>query len=181
MNGKIMEMKNKAKTFLQKNLIPIMFMVITILALIIRYELRDFASGDYDHFLSSWFNTIQQKGGMVALKENIGDYNIPYLVIMAILTYLPVNSLFSIKAVSIIFDLIGGLAVAKLVTMLTKEKETSKLMGLIAYAIFLFMPTVWLNSAAWAQCDIIYTTFILISLICLFKEKYTSSFELLLA
>lgn len=120
-----------------------------------------------------WFNQIKENGGIFALKENIGDYNISYLFILALLTYIPVNSLISIKFFSIIFDF----ALAILATNLVKKyRKIEKFKEIICYAIFLFLPTVWLNSAVWAQCDAVYTSFILLSFIFLFNKKYKLSF-----
>lgn len=49
----------------------------------------------------------------------------------------------------------------------------------IIYAVVLFLPTVILNSSYWGQCDSIYTTFVLITLITLFYERYLISFVML--
>ena len=46
----------------------------------------------------------------------------------------------------------------------------------LAFALSLFIPTVIMNGAIWAQCDIIYTAFILISLYCLMEDKYSLAF-----
>ena len=62
----------------------------------------DFESGDYQLFLKDWFDYLKANGGIHALKSYVGDYNAPYVTLMALLTYLPIKSLYSIKIISII-------------------------------------------------------------------------------
>ena len=47
---------------------------------------------------------------------------------------------------------------------------------MLPWLVILFLPTVILNGSVWAQCDSIYTTFVLLSLYLLLKEKYSLSF-----
>ena len=63
--------------------------IITLIAFAIRWQAIDNLSGDMYHDLGSWFREIKNGGGLIALKDNIGNYNVPYLVILALLTYLP--------------------------------------------------------------------------------------------
>jgi len=51
-----------------------------------------------------------------------------------------------------------------------------KLYALIAYASILFLPTVILNGSYWGQCDCIYTTFAILALLNLLKDKYFKAF-----
>ena len=94
--------------------------VITFIAFAIRLQSIKNLSGDMAWDLNSWFNELKANGGLLALKNSIGNYNIPYLVIMALLTYLPIEYFISIKAVSIIFDYILAISVAFLLKELLK-------------------------------------------------------------
>ena len=47
----------------------------------------------------------------------------------------------------------------------------SKRKGVLSYGLFLIVPTVWANSALWAQCDIIFMTFLLLCFYFLFEER----------
>lgn len=161
----------------KKNYFIIFAVIITILALAVRVALINYQSGDYIEFLSPWFNDLLIKGGLPGLATYIGNYNAPYMTIMALLTYIPVNGLFTIKAVSIIFDFVLALSAGYLVTMLVKNNK--KIYGLITYTIVLFMPQIIMNSAMWSQCDSIYASFSIIALILLMKEKYWQSFVFL--
>lgn len=153
--------------------------IITLIAFAIRWQAIDNLSGDMYHDLGSWFREIKNGGGLIALKDNIGNYNVPYLVILALLTYLPFEYYISIKMVSIIFDYILAISIAVLTKELLKGKKKANDFAVLAYGLILILPTVFINSADWGQCDSIYAAFLVISLIFLMKEKYFKSFVFL--
>lgn len=176
---KSLQFENKIYEFIKKHIIGIGFIIITIFALAIRYYFMRYQTWDYIGFLSQWFEKIKAEGGIYALKSSIGDYNCIYLTILAILTYIPINSLYTIKLVSIVFDFILAFSSVKLVDKFLKKTKHKSLIKLLTYALVLFTPTVLLNSSCWAQCDSIYASFIIISLIFLIDEKYFWSFVFL--
>lgn len=161
-----------------KNKLILIFILITGISAIIRINGIEFQSIDMIKCLYKWFEELKVNGGLNALALNIGDYNMPYMTIMALLTYLPISPLVSIKAVSIIFDFLLAISCVSLLKELLKDKYNEKL-GLLVYSIIILLPTVILNSSYWGQCDSIYATFIIISLIYLIREKYLTSFILL--
>ncbi|MDO4535942.1 MAG: hypothetical protein Q4B63_09055 [Clostridium perfringens] len=171
---------NKVDLYIKKSIVEnryILFIgIISIIAIIIRYSFFNIVSADYTYFLKDWFDILKSNGGIFAIKDHIGNYTAPYMYILAILTYLPIKSLYSIKIVSIIFDFIGAGTCGLIVHKLCEKRKNRKLLSVITYAVVLFSPTVILDSAAWGQCDIIYTTFVLISLYFLFDKKYTKAF-----
>lgn len=170
-------LEKKVIDMFKKNYVLIFVVIITIMALLVRIMPIKFQSHDYIKFLLPWFNDLLAKGGLSGLGTYIGNYNAPYMTIMALLTYIPISSLFSIKIVSIIFDFVLAISVGHLVTLLVKKNK--KIYGIVAYAIVLFLPQVILNSAMWGQCDSIYASFSIIALIFLLKEKYWQSFVFL--
>jgi Gpi18-like mannosyltransferase len=149
--------------------------IITILALIARVVVLDYYSGDFTMFLSPWFNELKLNGGLLGLSKDIGNYTPIYMTILSLLTYLPIKSVVTIKLVSIIFDFIGAAAAYKIVKELLSDKKYKDKVSLIIYALFLLLKTVLLNSSYWAQCDSIYTAFVLISILYLIKKKYKLS------
>ena len=98
------------------------------------------------------------------------------MTILAIITYLPISPLFSIKIVSIIFDYICAFCVMDIIGVLLKDNKNKEKYMLLGYSLVVFLPTVFLNSACWGQADSIYTAFVLMSLLNLFKKKYTKAF-----
>lgn len=161
--------------YLEKHICLVFTIIVILLTLFIKIKMLDFESGDYQLFLKDWFDHLKDNGGIYALKSYPGDYNAPYVTLMALLTYLPIKSLYSIKILSIIFDYILALAAGLLVKEITHKKNLS----LITFTIISILPSVLLNGAMWGQCDSIYASFILFSLYFLIKEKYIKSFILL--
>ena len=141
--------------------------IITIIGVMARTALFSYESGDYHQFLLPWYNQIVENGGIKAIGINIGDYMPTYIYILAFLSYLPIEPLTAIKIVSCIADLILAFFGYKIVTEVTQSHSK----GLAAYGVLFFMPSVILNSAAWAQCDSIFTLFIVMSIYFLIKDK----------
>ena len=137
----------------------IFLLAVTAFAFLARFGLLSYVSGDYTSFLSEWFDTLKSAGGLAGIGLDIGDYTPPYLYILALLTYLPVGSLYSIKLVSCLFDFLLAVFAAKTVFCLSGSRAKS----ILAYTLVLFCPTVVLNGSAWAQCDAVFTFFLLLS------------------
>ncbi len=157
-----------------KNYLVFGYIFITIMALLVRFLTFHFESHDYVAFLAPWFDYLKNNGGILALANYPGNYNAPYMTIMALLTYIPVKSLYSIKFVSLLFDFGLALSSACLVKyLISKNKNIS---FFITYAVILFLPEVLMNSGIWGQCDSGYTMFIVLALLYLLKEKYIISF-----
>lgn len=170
--------EKKIIDYCKKHYIIIFAIIITILAILVRCCFLKYESYDFKGFIQHWYQYIRVNGHIKALATYEGDYNAPYLTIMALLTYLPFNPLYTIKGVSILFDFILALSCGYLVYDVTKGNN-KKIAGLVTYSIILFLPQVLENSAMWAQCDSIYSSFIILSLIFLLKEKYPLSFIML--
>ena len=146
----------------------------------------DYQSGDYVSFLLPWYNEISENGGFAALDSLVGDYNAPYQFLIAAFTYIPVEPLYLYKIVSIVFDFVLAVIIGLFVCSIAYPKE-SKSLGdklssygfLIPYGAVLFTPTVFINSGIWGQCDVIYSTFVILSLYNLYHKKYLPAFILL--
>lgn len=174
--NKLFKLEHKIIDFIEKRYRLLFFIIITLIALYIRNVMIKFESGDYINFLSGWFDQLKLAGGLKGLSNFPGDYNAPYMTIMAILTYLPFSKILLIKSVSIIFDFVLAISSGVLTYKLSKG---NKFIALSVYTVLLFLPNTLLNSAMWGQCDSIYTSFIILSIIFLFDEKYVLSFIML--
>lgn len=127
-------------------------------AVAVRLPIFGFESDDYRVFLSSWIQFIESNGGFSALEFKFSDYNMPYLYILAALTYIPaVSPLVGIKIVSVVFDLLLAYFVYKLVSI----RHPAAVRPVVAATAVLLLPTVVTNSAMWGQCDSIYAAFAL--------------------
>lgn len=174
--NKIFKLDNAIIDFVENHLSIIIIIMTTLLSLAIRVCLLPYKSQDYIHHLSSWFEFLKNNGGLPGLKNYIGDYNVPYMTIMALLTYFKINSLYLIKAISIVFDYILALSVYKFTMEYFISNKNKKYYAIMGYIAILFLPTLLLNSSYWGQCDVIYTTFIVWSLYYLYKNKMFKSF-----
>jgi len=163
-------MKKFLKSLEKKEII--ILIVLTLVSLILRALWLNGKSGDYLGFLKIWVYNIRDLGYFKSLKYNIANYNVPYIVILTLISFFKCEPLYPIKIVSIIFDFVCAIYGAKIVNYLTKNK----LYTLITYGVLVFLPTILVNGAMWGQCDSIYASFILISLYYLFKKKYILSF-----
>lgn len=170
----IFQFEKKVLEWIQNNIVKIVLVVVSILGCIIRFSLRDFVSVDASAWLLPWYDQIKANGGLRGLGIPIDEcnYNFPYMLLVAFLTYIPIKPLYSYKLLSCIFDYLLAIIVGKIVYRLTDNKTK----GIIAFAITLSSPLVILNSAAWAQCDSIYTFFVVLALYYLIEEKELYSF-----
>lgn len=135
----------------------LLFLVtVTVVAFAARIKFLPFLSGDYHQFLHGWFTELKSGGGLLAVGKNVGDYMPPYFYLLALLTYLPGKDVCLIKMLSFA----GDIALASYAMRIVRRKYP-EFWGEMAYAVVLLLPSVVLNSAAWGQCDSIYTAALL--------------------
>ena len=130
--------------------ITLLFIAAGIAATIcIRVSLLHFASRDYNVFLSQWLTQMREYKGVEALRAQIGDYNMPYLYFLFIISKFNLSDLVLIKWFSCVFDFVCGFFVMKCVEV----KFQNVFVKIAAFFIALILPTVLMNSAYWGQCD----------------------------
>ncbi len=138
-----------------------------LLALFLRLYCLDNQTADYRDFLSPWVGYFRQYGGISAISGIRSDYNVPYLYLLALISYLPTPELYLIKFISIIADMALACTVVSLLGALG-QSQNRRMLGLL---LALFAPTFWLNSAFWAQCDGVYALLILLSFLYFLRDK----------
>ena len=149
------------KEGLLKKPAPIVIAVmLTALALVLRALVFGYETLDYQNFLTRWVDFFRQNGGWRALSEPVGNYNIPYLYFMALFSYSSVKDLYLIKLLSTVFDVLLAYSAMRLVSRWQK----SVWLRLGCFFTVLLWPTVFLNSAVWAQCDSIYVALALLGI-----------------
>lgn len=141
----------------------------TLLGIIVRVSLREIVSSDYKSFLQPWYEDISSGG----LSQQVGNYNFLYQLIILILTKCNISSLYAYKVCSCVFDWILAITAGVIVHRISEhEKEWA---GCFAYCAVLLSPIVFLNSAAWAQCDSIYGAFAMLAILYLERKQYTAA------
>ena len=130
------------------------------LALLGRFLCFPRETSDFTDFLLPWFQRLEKLGGLKGLGQEIGNYNVPYMVLLALFTYLPVPALYLIKYSSVLFDLLLALVTGLLVLRLGGSRRRAG----VCFLLVLALPTVFINSAVWGQCDSIYVSLALLGL-----------------
>lgn len=145
------------------------FIFITLIAATIRYSVRNTISADYEICLKPWYNQVIQSGGWKSLNTNIGNYSPLYMYIFTAATYIPLNSLHVIKIITICFDYLTAAFVLGFAYVETHSPKRA----IALYGVLLLLPSVIFNGAVWAQCDIIYSLFLLISCVSIYRNHPT--------
>lgn len=144
------------------------FAALALAALVyIRVCLVPYISNDYQCFLVNWIGNLRGLSFGGAMRTPIGDYNLPYLYILWLISRFPTGDLVMIKFVSCLFDLLLACAVKRIASFFTTSKTVRLALFLAAFAL----PTVVLNSAMWGQCDSIYAACCLFMLYHILKKN----------
>ena len=168
--------EKKLLTWIDRHRFMLYVIILSVLGLLARMGGLDFVSNDATEYLLVWFGQIRESGGLAALGSQVGNYNIPYQILISLMTYLPFEPLYMYKALSILFDyLLAGSAAGFCYDLTQKNTERA----VLVYGVVLLLPTVILNSSVWGQCDSIYVTFVICAVWSLMNERYTRSFLLL--
>jgi len=122
---------------------------------------------DMDSYLL-WYKYIVENG-LGSIGSDYFGYNPPfiYLLALATLTRSFLHPVIAIKLIPFIFDILSAVLVYRIVRV--QEPEGTK--PLLAVLIFWIAPTIMINSAFWGQTDSLYTSFLLITVLLLLKEK----------
>jgi Gpi18-like mannosyltransferase len=135
-----------------------------VLSLILRLALLRFESGDYRAFLGPWYDFFVEHGrwhGLGLMTVDVANQSPLYLSLLSLSTLLPLSKLHAIKFLSIAGDYLAAWYVWRL-TLLSCPGDRRQ--ARTAVLVFLFLPTVVVNSALWGQCDIMYTSGFIASL-----------------
>ena len=133
---------------------------LTAAAFVLRGALLGYETLDYQNFLAVWVEWFRTNGGLRALGTPVGNYNVPYLTLLALFSKAGMRDLYWIKLISIAFDVVLAFGVMQLVGRFT-DRSWRKLM---TFFLVLFWPTVVLNGALWGQCDSVYSALLILGL-----------------
>ena len=139
-------------------------------ALALRLPLLPHESFDYMSPLSDWYAFIVANDYFASLQHGFYHYNPPYLYLLTAIAYAApgLPDLFAIKFVSLAFE--APLAFLAFRCVRLRRPDSAALPALAALAV-LFAPTVVLNGAFWAQCDVIHTTLLVACFFFLLKKR----------
>jgi Gpi18-like mannosyltransferase len=126
-----------------------------LLAVLLRYSLRGYASDDFTGLMNGWYQAIKEQG-LASFRTGISNYNPPYLYLLYIISLLFPN-LYNLTAVKLP-SILGDFLCAWFVYRTVRLKFPAGPAALFAFFAVLFAPTVVLNSAFWGQIDVLFTT-----------------------
>ena len=136
------------------------------LSLLVRIALVPFESEDFIYFLRPWNHEIRASGFSV-LGTPFSDYQPAYLYLLALTSSLPIPAVWAVKLISIA----GDLVLAWFTFLSVRVHYPAGAMAPAAGLAMLVVPTVVLNSAAWGQCDVLYTLALVAALLCLLRDR----------
>lgn len=147
--------------------IPLLFLTMLFLvAMYVRYRLVPIVTSDFTDFLHPWI-THMREHGLAGLADIQSNYNAPYLILLWLASFLPFSDLMNVKLISIGFDVLMAIGVSLIVSHFYPRRIRAVGAGFAT----LMAPVVLQNGAAWGQCDAIYTTFIVFSLLMALRNK----------
>ncbi len=154
------------------DIIPFVIASIGLATVIVaRVSMLSEVSLDYYNFIQKWIASMSMVSIDEAVVVQIGDYNLPYLYFLAIVSRFKSGWLVAVKALSCIFDVVVAYFVMKIVAL---KIENNKIRALV-FVLTLAVPTLLLNSAYWGQCDAIYGALCIGSVYYALKNSGTKS------
>ena len=123
---------------------------VTILSVLIRFQVKHVITGDWTTWWELWFAELYE-GGFKALAGNWYDYTPPFVYLLWGITILPINCMTGFKLMMSGFDFMAAIVAYLIIYEITKDRTKS----VITYAIFMLSPIFIVNSTLWAQCDML--------------------------
>jgi Gpi18-like mannosyltransferase len=137
-----------------------------LLALLLRIVLVPIQSSDYTLYVHQWLAYIHAHCGYKALADGFSNYEPAYTYLLVAISYCrsTISDLLLIKVLCFPFEFLAawaGMDIVRIVRRADMRATVTK--DSMVFPVLLLLPTVVLNNAAWGQCDVIYTAFLLLS------------------
>jgi Gpi18-like mannosyltransferase len=139
-----------------------------LMALILRYIFFPVESYDMRAFLEPWYDFIVAHGQFKAFEYAFYDYAPAYMYLISLATFFAwIPKIAAIKIISILFDFCAAAAVFKII----RYKRNSAKLAWLGFIGTLYLPTVFVQSGMWGQCDIIFTSMLLWMMYALLRDR----------
>lgn len=149
--------------------------IIAIIALVatavFRIMFADYKSGDYIVYLEGWLNHYRNLSVADGLKYAVGNYSPPYNYFLQLFAKLPIFDLYMIKVVSYLFEVLTAIYLVKLIAKVKVADNNYAWLPII-----LAIPMFFIDSSVWAQCDSIYTFFLILGIYLSLNRKSPQAF-----
>lgn len=150
----------------------LIFALLFSLGLLLRALFLPAKTLDMDSYLL-WYNYILENG-FGSIGSDYFGYNPPFIYLLALttLTRSFLHPIIAIKLIPLAFDILSAALVYRIVRVQQPEGTSP----LLAALIFWVAPTIMINSAFWGQTDSLYTSFLLLTVLLLLKERPMPAF-----
>lgn len=125
---------------------------------------------DYTAFFAGWLSALAHAPGLSALATPFSNYPPLYLYLFKLLAAVPINGLYGIKTLSLIFEVVIAAAAVWMVGKSAARAYSRSELFLI-FAVMLSVPTLLINGSLWGQVDSLYAAFVLLSLFALVQKR----------
>ena len=139
---------------------------LTLIGLGIRVILRVVITDDWLMYWDPWISDLKEMGFSYLATDRY-DYTPTFVYILWAISRLAINPMTAYKGLHCVLDFVAAGILGKMIWKVTGSKRK----GILSYGLFLIVPTIWANSALWAQCDIIFMTFLLLCFYYLFEDR----------
>ena len=112
-----------------------------------------------------WYHQLD--GGWRAIGDEVGNYNAPFVYLLAFLHLVPGALIFKIKAVFVLFDVVLALYTYKIVGL----KFSGRRVPVAAAVLVVLLPTVVINASLWGQMDAMWAAPALAGLCYLLRDR----------
>ena len=102
-----------------------------------------------------WYQQLRHAGGWRGIGSEVGNYNAPFLYLLAITIYLPGPLILKIKAIFVIFDVVRAFFTYKIVGLRFEDRR----IPMAAALGMLLLPTVAINASWYGQMDAMWACF----------------------
>jgi len=150
-----------------KRILNILTLILVLgVGLLIRKEFIWYVSRDWTGFFELWINEISNQG-FKALAGDFYDYAPAYMYLLIIAAQFGAKSMVAMKLISVCFDFVVAVA-AGLVVYEIRKKES---LSMLVFSIVWLAPTVISNSSMWGQCDAVYASFLMLTVLFFVKDQ----------
>lgn len=145
----------------------ILSIVLVGLSLIIRFQLKGFTNRDMLIF-EKWYDHLYNYGWIGLADGDFSNYPPAYLYLLWFSTLLSdwVGRISAIKLIPTLFDLLSAFTIFRMARLRYDDD-----ISFFSAASFFILPTIMFNSTGWGQIDSLYTSFLLVCVYLLLREK----------
>ncbi|MGK5678646.1 glycosyltransferase 87 family protein [Actinoplanes sp. URMC 104] len=132
----------------QRHAEALLVAALVVIAILARWAGFSTKTNDMNIFFQ-WYHQLGRAGGWRGIGAEVGNYNAPFLYLLAFTLYLPGPLILKIKAVWVVFDVVLAFFAYRIVALRWPGSRIPTATALVV----VLLPTVVLNASFWGQID----------------------------